>query len=873
MGVTGTNVELVTNTYEWKLVHIEDDIYYIVSNSDPNKAIEITGSSTADKTNIQIGAKANVDRQKFKLLYNDDGTYSIQSKVSNYTSAIDVSDGKFTNNQNIWQYKYSKDNMAQTYQIVDKDKAQGKYIETSYEYDTTGRYQTKVTDQRGNEAITNYNTNTGTVSSIVDAKNNTTSYSYNNMDKITSISSSNTTNSYTYDKDYLETISHNNFNYEFIYDSFGNTKTVKAANNILINNYYESGNGYLTHSIYGNNDRVDFTYDNFGRVKTKTNMVNTANYKYDNRGLLASLNYNNINTDYTYDLSGRLIKLNQDNEYKINYKYDNYNNLSSIKYNLNTINKQTIYTYDLDDKLTKIDYNGSDIRYTYDTLDRLIKKEIVNGTNTYTITYEYYDVNNTRTTTLLKSINNNGKIISYTYDNNGNIETVKENNLLKYKYYYDELNQLIKEEKYQIILVETIEYTYDNGGNILSKQIVPMKFTNGVKLTYTYGNTGWKDQLTGYNGKVITYDEIGNMKTYDGYTYNWTNGRELSSITKGTNNYIYEYNEAGIRTKKTVNGTETNYYLEGNNIIYEERDGYFIYYMYDELGVTGIEYQGNKYYYVKNLQGDIIEIVDEENKVVGRYIYDTWGKVINVENLNNVTVADINPYRYRSYYYDTETSLYYLNSRYYNPDIGRFISADGYVSTGVGILNHNMYAYSNNNPIMYTDSNGNWPNLLEILDGMQDGFIETFTGIKEAITHPVKTVKALLSNPLETLKNGVINTVDPFKTSRILYNLIKGNDKEAGKLMGNNFGQATLLYTGSKIGQLTSKYAMPKIVETPIFRRGIVSQHFNNTTKFMYYNRNIKGGTFVNYKSGSGIKYRIDWDPQYGFHAHPWAKH
>ena len=283
-------------------------------------------------------------------------------------------------------------------------------------------------------------------------------------------------------------------------------------------------------------------------------------------------------------------------------------------------------------------------------------------------------------------------------------------------------------------LNKTIVYTYDVGGNIQSKKeyaYTQEMLTNKVPINtinYTYGNTNWKDQLTSYSGKTITYDAIGNPLTYDGNTYTWQNGRELASITKGNTRIEYKYNYAGIRTSKTVNGVETKYYLDGSKVIYEKTEGQdIIYYFYDENGeVAGIKYKGEQYYFIKNIQNDIIGILNSNLEQIVSYEYDSWGQVISIKdnNGNNITdgtnIGIINPYRYRGYRYDSETKLYYLNSRYYNPEWGRFINADGLLSTGQGILCHNMYAYCENNPVNNMDPDG-------------DLFIKVFLKLKETV--------------------------------------------------------------------------------------------------------------------------------------------
>ena len=122
------------------------------------------------------------------------------------------------------------------------------------------------------------------------------------------------------------------------------------------------------------------------------------------------------------------------------------------------------------------------------------------------------------------------------------------------------------------------------------------------------------------------------------------------------------------------------------------------------------------YYYVYNLQGDVTHLLDSYGNVAGSYKYDVWGNATQI----NGDIAILNPFRYRGYYYDNESGLYYLNSRYYNPEWGRFLNADGYVSTGQGLTGYNLFAYCGNNPVMYSDPNGTFSMsaLMDMLSGM-----------------------------------------------------------------------------------------------------------------------------------------------------------
>ena len=119
-----------------------------------------------------------------------------------------------------------------------------------------------------------------------------------------------------------------------------------------------------------------------------------------------------------------------------------------------------------------------------------------------------------------------------------------------------------------------------------------------------------------------------------------------------------------------------------------------------------VNYTGTYYYYVRNGQNDVIRLIDGDNNTVVEYAYDSWGRQISCTGSLASTLGNLNPFRYRGYVYDAETGLYYVTSRYYDPEIGRFINADSQLNAKDGILGYNLYAYCNNNPIMYSDPSG-----------------------------------------------------------------------------------------------------------------------------------------------------------------------
>lgn len=201
--------------------------------------------------------------------------------------------------------------------------------------------------------------------------------------------------------------------------------------------------------------------------------------------------------------------------------------------------------------------------------------------------------------------------------------------------------------------------------------------------------------------------------------FDWITGRSLSKITKGNTELEMMYDCNGMRTQKKVGNDITNYYYDsGNNLIGLTYGSNTLLFYYDSNGVpTSFAHNGTMYYYVKNLQGDIVQITKQDGTVVAKYVYDVWGKILSIkdgsnnmiETTNATHLANLNPFRYRGYVYDNETGLYYLQSRYYDPITGRFLNADAYCDTESGSpLSTNMFAYCENNSVIASDHTGYW---------------------------------------------------------------------------------------------------------------------------------------------------------------------
>ena len=222
-----------------------------------------------------------------------------------------------------------------------------------------------------------------------------------------------------------------------------------------------------------------------------------------------------------------------------------------------------------------------------------------------------------------------------------------------------------------------------------------------------------------YDGQAITYDDIGNPLTYrDGFVSSWSNGRQLDSYTKDGETVNYTYDTNGMRLSKTVDGVEYTYLYKDGLLVQETRGSKVFNYSYDANGkLTMLKYQSSPtgyvsyLYYALNSRGDVIGLYNASGGLIAKYTYDVWGNVLSVTNASGVALAEtalanVQPFRYRSYYYDTDSGLYYLQSRYYDPITHRFINADVGILLDDNCVSYNLFAYCLNNPITYSDPLG-----------------------------------------------------------------------------------------------------------------------------------------------------------------------
>lgn len=411
-------------------------------------------------------------------------------------------------------------------------------------------------------------------------------------------------------------------------------------------------------------------------------------------------------------------------DYSEKYSYNEYGNLSE-EIDSGTVIRNIKYTYE-NNALRRLRQMNVKIGTTfdfsvlpsYDVQGRYEGKSIaVNSTTIIGESIGYY-FKNGRATMLPTSVFYSSSSVDilgslkYEYDSSGNISHIENTTNNKNIYYtYDKLNRLIREDNEERDY--SWYYNYDNSGNILSKEI--LSYTTGdymhamaAKIVYSYTD----GKLTQYGKNGMSYDKLGNPTMYHGYLAKWEKGNQLVSYY----NSDYAYDGFGRRIKKN----NTVYLYDSCNRLIKSSDG--MEYFYDHTGVMGFKYNKKLYFYQKDIQNNVIAIINDSGKLEYRYVYDAWGgHLVYDANGNQVATStrkgwrpqppteiyDLNPFRYRSYFFDYETGLYYLKSRYYDPETGRFMNMDGVQNSVPTVINGmNLFAYCINNPIMYVDNLG-----------------------------------------------------------------------------------------------------------------------------------------------------------------------
>ena len=439
------------------------------------------------------------------------------------------------------------------------------------------------------------------------------------------------------------------------------------------------------------------------------------------RDIREDLGEETIETRCFYDLSGRLVYYRNDRDEDYWFTYDLNDNVEKVDQGNRYRATALEYGYDRDNRAIGVTSGECTEAVFYDGLGRVVSKAL-GKIFEQRIQYGYRERADGSQSDQLERFLWEDVQINYQYDANGNITQITDGKG-KIQYTYDTRNQLIREEREADR--QTITYAYDKNGNLLQKnqyeyqpevamETLASATPSETKIYRYEGN--WKDQLTSYNGETIAYDAMGNPTVYRGMEMGWKNSSELTEIVKDQTTIRYRYDKEGMRNRKYLSdGTTVLYQVQDGQIIGEqhlredqEKPLYEMTFSYDADGTLfSMNCDGKDYYYILNPTGDVIALVDTGWNTVVSYAYDSWGNVTAIEG--DQDLGKKNPLRYRGYYWDEETGLYYLASRYYDPEVGRFINADNINLVLIDLTvtsDKNLYTYCDNNPIIRKDING-----------------------------------------------------------------------------------------------------------------------------------------------------------------------
>ena len=713
----------------WK-IEKQDNNLYIISNS-------IINNCNFYNSNDKLLLSSNYSL--FELEKNENGSYSIKTKDTvnyirvNENNEITIEDLLFDGNEYQFQFYF------ELY-------SNNTFLEENISY-SNDRQIIETENLLLGKTTYDYNLENSLTSKMV-SHNNSYEYEYDEKNNISLIKNKNKKYNFQYnDYNKLTNVVFNNKNYQILYDDFYNTVSIKLNGIPFYTNERESNNGNLLSTIYRNGDKIEYEYDEFDRIVKMLKFDKTYEFIYGSNAELLKVISDDYVDSFYYDLAKRLVAY-RNNVMNINYKYDENNNIINRYYNFDSNENEVTLEYDKDKNLEKLGFNNIYQLYNYDHLGRLYNKEISGILST---NYKYSQ-NGKRSSFRIGELSNNGDVYKYRYDNYNNITHIYHNNVLEHQYYYDDYNQLIKEDNYVNSI--TIYYKYDLYGNILNSKVCKLKTYEFISQNkYQYNSSVNPDQLSQINGDNILYDESGNpIKIGQNISLNWI-GKELRQYTDNTQTITYKYNVSGIRTSKVVNNVETKYGLEGKTIVFEQKGEDLLQYIRDNDGeLVAMKYNNAIYYYVKNSSDDIIQLVDQNANIVAKYNYDSWGSILSVVDGEDKLITDKNhiayknPYRYRSYYYDEETSLYYLNSRYYNPKWGRFISPDSEVSIDPVKASLNLYSYADNNPINKVDYDGNISFFKKLVNKIKKGVKKVVNTVKKVFNNVAKGVKKVVNS-------------------------------------------------------------------------------------------------------------------------------
>ena len=596
--------------------------------------------------------------------YNADGTLATSRDANgNITTYVYESNGNLTKVTDalgkVTQYDY--DSMGNKTRETD---ANGNT--TSFTYDTLGRMlAVTVPDSSGSTKTTTYTYDgNGNRLSSTDAAGNVTTWTYDAINRVLSITEpGNHTKSVTYD-------------YK------GNVLSETAADSTVTRYTYD--NLYRqTQVAYPDGKVVSYTYDSVGNRTSLADSTGTTAYEYDKDNNLSkeTAPTGKVST-FTYDATNKLTGKSVNGQTATTFTYDNQDNLTIL---VDANNLTTSFSYDANKNRTAINYaNSTKINYGYDATDKISSVQNLGPTGNVLFNYSYAYYDNGQ----LKTVTDSKGITTYVYDGQHRLTQITYPNGDTTAYAYDAVgNRTLEANKVNGINLTT-SYTFDSATNELTKVTNP----DGTSISYTYDA----------NGNTLTKaDSTGTTK----YEYNSNN--QLTKITKPNGDVIqYSYNGDNKRISKTRNGVITKYVYDENQVseATDSSGNVLATYFYDNQGIPVSVTEGGKTYnYHYNGHGDVVALTDFSGTVVATYAYDVWGNVTTKTGSVDSLFGYAGQF---GYVYDQETGLYFLQSRYYDPGIGRFTTKDRFIGFVESPASQNLFTYGENDPVNAVDPDG-----------------------------------------------------------------------------------------------------------------------------------------------------------------------
>ena len=476
-------------------------------------------------------------------------------------------------------------------------------------------------------------------------------------------------------------------------------KQVSQTENECIINYFDAAQEICRYDSdrnlvsYQNGSLYEMTYDNLDLMtRLAKDGVPYAAYTYDAYGVFVTIDASDYSIHYTYDYP----------LYRADYTFGGQNPVQKTQ----KVNcKDDAYAYG-DVILLTDGTNGAKIPTTF--LGEILSSNPDTRTLQYRIGEETYTV----------KFNARGYVAKDTVTKEGSSDTTVN------------------------------EYSYDAYGNLQTVKTTKNGQTTVQRYSYS---SAWSDELTSFDGRSITYGTFGKpAEYYNGMSFTWAAGK-LATVRNGENSAAYRYDYQGLREEKTVNGATTKYLYEGHDLI-AELSADPIYFMYDgSFNLVGFEWNGAAYYYQYDIFGDVVGIVNAAGETLCTYTYDLWGAITGITG--DQTLAERNPIRYRGYYYDNETGFYYLETRYYDPQVKRFLSYDDIESFFYGDEEdmESLFVYCGNNPVLLSDHSGQASCLNEVWT------IDEFRVESERIKRELNTYLLGKGNSVNTSVNSMPN--------------------------------------------------------------------------------------------------------------------